>query len=175
MDRKFLEEIQEAGWHLEQVGKRQVVARCPAEGCGMRALLSTGAKVPQVDPNNARFGLDRPVESYDDFRRIMRERREGLGLRIADVEEVSGVGIDYLRKAEKEEPVKMANFQTALEWAQSLGYEIVLRPARIESGLALRTICDTRDKLERRITRNKNDRERRGAGTRPFQDPAARR
>ena len=175
MDTKFLEQIQDAGWHLEQVGQRQVIARCPAEGCGMRALLSSGAPVPKVDPNNARFGLDRPVEHYHDFRRILRERRESLGLRIGDVEEVSGVGTDYLRKAEKEDPTKIPNFQTALDWAQSLGYEIVLRPGTISDRLSLRTICDTRDNLEKRIRRNARDRNRRGGGSRPFDEAETRR
>jgi len=202
VDRKFLREIQHSGWSIEQVGKRQVIARCPAEGCGMRALLSSGAPIPKVDPDFSRSGLDRPVESYDDFRRILRERRESLALTLHELEDMVGVATDYLAKAEKEDPFKMPNIQTGIDWAgavglavvlmptdrepgewrsipnfetarwlaQFLGYEIKLVPGNISEGYALQMIADTRDKVGRRRRRVSIDRQRRGAGTRPYRE-----
>lgn len=167
MDPKFLKKVQECGWHLEQVSETQVVGRCPAEGCGMKALLKQGEPVPQVDPDQRRNGLDVPVESFDHFRRILRERREDLGLRIWETEYMVGVAIDFFAKVEKENPSKTVNFQTALDWAQALGFEIVLRPTSIDNAQSLSIICETRDKLPYRRRRNNLERERRGAGTRP--------
>jgi hypothetical protein len=55
------------------------------------------------------------------------------------------------------------NAQTFIEWAQSLGFEVVLRPIGLPL-LSLRTITDTRDKLESRQARFKVEAERRKSG-----------
>lgn len=128
MDPKFLRKVQDAGWHLEQVGEDQVVASCPNKGCGMRTLLKNGARIPEVSQDRAQYGLYRPVETWDDLRRIFRERRETLGLRLHELEDMVGVATDYLAKAEKEDPSKVPNTQTAFDWGQAMGYYIRLRP-----------------------------------------------
>jgi len=175
MDPKFLREVQDAGWHIEQAGERQVVARCPAEGCGMRALLTSGAAVPEVDPDWTRNGVDLPLAGYEDFRRAIRERREKLGLTLNEVEEVVGVANYYFAKAEKDEPSKIPNLATAIAWAQALGYEIVLRPGQINDRLALRTLCESRSMVALRRSRTEKLRERRRAGDRPHAELANRR
>lgn len=128
MDPKFLRKIQDAGWHLEQVGEKQVVAKCPSRGCGMRALLNAGTKVPEINPPQPMAGLYRPVETWDDMRRVFRERREAIGLRLHELEDVVGVATDYLAKAEKEDPAKTPNAQTAFDWGQAMGLYVRLKP-----------------------------------------------
>ncbi|QDP64865.1 MAG: hypothetical protein Unbinned5081contig1001_22 [Prokaryotic dsDNA virus sp.] len=175
MDPKFLKKVEEAGWTVEQSGERQVMARCPAAGCGMKALLTEGRPIPQVDPDMSRQGLDRAVKNYDDARRILRERREDLRLRIHEVEEAAGTCVDYIAKAEKEGPTKVPNFQLFLDWANSLGLEVVLRPTQIDNALPLRMIADTRERVQARGRRNELDRERRGPEARPYLDAGNRR
>lgn len=175
MDPKFLKKVEEAGWTVEQSGERQVLARCPAQGCGMKAVLTEGKPVPAVDPDMSRQGLDRPVASYDDARRILRERREDLRLRIHELEEATGTCVDYIAKAEKENPTRIPNFQLFLDWANTLGLEVVLRPTQIDNSLPLRMIADTRERVKHRSRRNELDRSKRGSGSRPYQDAENRR
>jgi transcriptional regulator with XRE-family HTH domain len=152
MDPKFLKECEDAGWHLEFVGDDFVVGKCPSVGCGLRAKLDQDRAVPCADPGRRRDVLDLKVGSYDEARTVLRERRETLGLTISEVEELAGATVDHLAKAEKDGPSKVPNAQLLLEWAQALGYEVVLRPTELPA-LTRRVICDTRDRLEARRKR----------------------
>ncbi|MFW8636972.1 helix-turn-helix domain-containing protein [Cribrihabitans pelagius] len=96
--------------------------------------------------------LDRKVGSYDGARMALRARREALGLTISEVEELAGATVDHLAKAEKDGSSKLPNAQLLLEWAQALGYEVVLRPTELPA-YTRRVICYTRDRLEARQKR----------------------
>lgn len=161
MDPKFVKKVQTAGWHITSVTEDAVVGSCPSVGCGLKAKLEPGGIVPDVDPGCRRNRLDEPVEDYDDIRRALRGRREDLGLTIREVEEIGGISVDFLAKFEKDDPSKTPNAQTLIEWAQALGYEIVLRPGQL-TPYAVRTLCDTRDKYEARTRRFSIESRRRG-------------
>lgn len=159
---KFYREVQDSGWHLERCGKSDVIGRCPAEGCGMRAQLKLGEPVPQVDPDWRRSGLDRAIEDYEDAADILRYRREELGLRIHEVEDMVGVATDYFAKAEKRNPTKIPNTATFIAWANALGYDVVLRPNTGMARGVVRVVAETRDRMFRRWRRSRVDRVRRG-------------
>lgn len=160
MDPKFIKSVQASGWHIEAVTDNSVIAKCPSVGCNLRAELKLGGYVPDVDPNQNRDLIDRKVETYDDIRVLLRERRENLLLSIREVEEIAGLETDHLAKIERNDHNKIPNVQTLLEWSESLGFEIVLRPRPMTS-YALRTICDTRDRAASRSKRMKLENTRR--------------
>lgn len=161
MKPEFLRKVQQAGWHIEKVTEDAVQAKCPSAGCALRAMLAEGGFVPDCDPARSRDLVDRKVETYDDIRLMLRERRESLGLSIREVEEIGGMATDHLAKAEKDDPVKIPNANLLIEWAQSLGFELVLRPTDM-TPYAIRTICDTRGVQERRSRRFDIEARRRG-------------
>lgn len=166
MEPKFVREVQKAGWHVESVTSDDVVARCPSVGCGLRAKLAQSSKIPVVDPACRRSAVDLPVHDFDDIRKALRTRREELALTIREVEEIGGITVDYLAKFEKDEPSKYPNAMLLIEWAQTLGYEFVLRPADM-TPYAIRTICDTRDKEASRQKRFTVEKRRRGGKDTP--------
>ena len=94
---------------------------------------------------------------------FLRDRREGLGLTIREVEESAGITVDFLAKFEKDDPSKFPNAQTFFEWAKTLGYEVVLRPAPLPP-TTLRILSDTRAKLRMRLTKFRIHGERRSRG-----------
>lgn len=161
MDAKFLKQCEDAGWHIEAAGDDFVIGKCPSVGCGLRAKLEQGKAVPCADPGRRRDILDQKAEFYDDARMILRARREGLGLTIREVEEIAGAGVDHLAKAEKDDPTKIPNAQLLIEWAQALGFEVVLRPTELPA-YTRRVICDTRDRLDARTKRFRLEAQRRG-------------
>lgn len=153
MDAKFLRDVQAAQWLIKAVDEDHVVASCPRAGCALTVKLREGAAIPQT----CRTGPDlaeRVVGSFEEIRLFLRSRREDLGLAIRDVEEVAGTATDHLAKWEKDGPSKIPNTETFLEWAQSLGYEVVLRPSALPP-VALRAIVETRPLLRRREKRNR--------------------
>ena len=162
MDAKFLKELQDSGWHIEHVSEESAICKCPSVGCGLRAKLTQGAHIPKVDPGHRRDLLDHPISQYDDIRRILRERREGLGLTIREVEEVSGMAGDHLAKAEKDDFVKVPNANVMIEWAQSLGFEVVLRPSGLPT-YTRRVVAESRKSQASRQRRFSLERRRRGS------------
>lgn len=162
MDAKFLKDVEGAGWSIEAVDDDSVIGKCPSVGCQMRAKLDHGKRIPQVDPGCRRDILDRKVGSYDEVREILRERREGLGLTIREVEEIAGCAVDHMAKAEKDGPVKVPNVQLLVEWMQALGLELVVRPGELPA-YTRRVIVETRDKLDSRRNRFRLEAERRKA------------
>ncbi len=160
IDAKFLRTVQEAGWHIESASEKAVTGRCPAQGCQQCATLKPGDDIPAVDPDGHRDRRDIPVETFDDLRGHLRQRREQLGLTIKETEEIGGIAQDHLAKFEKDDSRRLPNAQTAIEWAQALGYQVVLRPGPM-TALGLRTIADTRPKLKHRKRRFEIEAERR--------------
>lgn len=152
MNPEFLKDIQKGGWVIEQVREDGAIAKCPAAGCGMRALLQVGRNIPSVDPTSDRDRRDQVIDSFEAIRELLRLRRNELALTIRETEELAGMAVDHLAKIEKPYPSRMPNFQIVLELAQALGYEIILRPAPM-SPFSLRTISETRSKLETRKRR----------------------
>lgn len=161
MDPKFLKDVENAGWSIEAVDQDSVVGKCPSVGCQLRAKLEQGRYIPRVDPSCRRSVLDHKVSSYDEVRELLRQRREGLGLTIREVEEIAGAAVDHLAKAEKDDPSKVPNVQLLIEWLQSLGLELVVRPGEMPA-YTRRVIAETRDKLEARRRRFRLEAQRRG-------------
>ncbi|GGE30088.1 hypothetical protein GCM10011360_17700 [Primorskyibacter flagellatus] len=161
MDPKFLKAVQDKGWHITSVTEDEVIVKCPAVGCGLFAAISERGHIPGVDPGRQRDRIDRKVETYDDIREILRDRREGLSLTIREVEDLAGFAQDHLAKMEKDNPSKTPNVQHVIEWAQALGFEMVFRPTEM-TPYAIRTICETRAQVERRTNRFTIESRRRG-------------
>lgn len=161
MNPDFLKDVQAAGWHIERVTDSDVIARCPSIGCDLAAKLEPSQDIPQVGPGCRIAATDRKVEKYDDIRRILRARRESLALSIREVEEISGMAVDHLAKIERDDYTKQPNGQMLIEWAQALGFEIVLRPIDL-TPYAVRMICDTRDRHAARTKRFSLEARRRG-------------
>jgi len=160
MDANFLKELEEAGWHIERVSETGAVCKCPASGCSLRAQLKQGGRIPKVDPGKRRDMIDNPIAQYDDIRRLLRARREGLGLTIREVEELAGMATDHLAKMEKDEPTKIPNSQVLIEWALSLGYELVFRPTQLPA-YTRRVVAESRRQQGARQRRFRLERERR--------------
>jgi hypothetical protein len=80
VDTEFLRRVQNAGWHIETVTTEAVTAKCPSNGCALRAQLRPELTIPSCD--TARDRKERVIGQYDDLRRILRSRREKLGLSI---------------------------------------------------------------------------------------------
>lgn len=161
MDQSFLKDVQLRGWPIERVNLDDVVVGCPNDGCSVKVRLKNGSKIP--DPCNTGAKLRyQVVNVFDDARTFLRSRREELRLTIRDVESISGMADDFLAKFEKENPSKYPNVQTFVEWAQSLGYQVVLTPADFSS-LALRVIAETRHLIPARDQMTSQHRARRAA------------
>lgn len=141
MDVPFLKQVQEAGWLIDRVDKNSVDGACPRAGCSLRVKLRQGAAIPTACGGGV---IDEMViQNFEDARVFLLNRRQRLALSISDVEHIAGMTPDYLAKFGKENPSKIPNAQTFLEWAQALGMEVVFRPARLPQ-IALRQVADTR-------------------------------
>ncbi|MBT9385492.1 helix-turn-helix domain-containing protein [Pseudooceanicola sp. CBS1P-1] len=158
MDQKFLKLAQEQGWVIEAVEEGSCIVRCPEAGCGMRARIrSSGSVPPRI---NDRVQMDFRATTFDAARRFLRERREDLRLNIAEVEDAAGLTKDHLAKIERDDSDKVPNLETFVIWANTLGFDVVLRPAELPP-VTMRMICDTRSLTGRRGRRFQNERDRR--------------
>lgn len=157
-----LKRAQKAGWIIQGVDDEGILCRCPSSGCGLQVRIKYGGPVQHCDPGLTRDPRSIPVGSYDDVRRILRDRREELLLTIPEVEEIAGTTKDHLAKAEKENPSRVPGFDIIAEWAEALGYEIVLRPAQLSS-LSMRLIAETRRYRRRRLQERARRRQAREA------------
>ena len=160
MDPKFLREVQAANWIIMAADGEKLMARCPRAGCTMSVNLKPGGVIPQT----CRAGADlteRVVGSFEEARLALRERRENLALTIADVEQAAGLADYHIAKSEKDDPSKIPNIETFLNWAGALGFEVVLKPAPLPL-LTLRLLAETRHRVGRRVQRNEISRSRRG-------------
>lgn len=161
MDLKSLKKVQDAGFIIESVTPTHVIGRFPSGDCSLLVKFAKGDHVPDVRREND--AIRHVIKEEDDFRLLLRERREKLGLTIREVEEISGMPIDFLAKIEKDrqnEKARVPSFATRLIWAEALGYNVYLGPTDL-TRLALRTICDTRDKVSSRRRRSQVEARRR--------------
>ena len=161
MDQGFLKDVQAGGWPIERVNPDSVVVGCPNAGCSVKVRLKGGSKIPYACANGEQL-RHQVVTVFDDARVFLRGRREELRLTIRDVESISGMADDFLAKFEKKNPSKYPNVQTFVEWAQSLGYQVVLTPAEF-SPLALRVLAETRHLMTARDQMTSQHRARRQA------------
>jgi transcriptional regulator with XRE-family HTH domain len=148
IDPEFLAAVQKAGWRIVAVDGSAAFCSCRRDGCGLTVRLAQGAAFPETSRPKPDIA-EQVVASFDDARRFLREKREHLCLTIPDVEAGAGIASDFLAKFEKDDPVKIPNAQTFIEWASSLGFQLVLRPGDIPRNM-LRMIADTRDGVRRR-------------------------
>ncbi len=151
LDQFFLRQLQRLGWIILAAEQDRVLCGCPREGCEVKLCLTPKSHIPQTSGRGPDYA-DIAVENFEDARLFLRQRRENLGLIIREVEDVAGIAGDFLAKFEKDDPSKIPNAQTFIEWAQTLGYEVVLRPGKLPP-YALRVLAETREKLHQRRTK----------------------
>lgn len=149
MDPKFLKRIQEAGWQIVHVEHDSAVMGCKREGCGLKSRIKSGAAIPMAASKLPALA-EHAVNGFDDARVFLRQRRENLALSIKDVELVAGIAVDYAAKFEKDEPSKIPNVETFIDWAGALGYQVVLRPVELPP-YTVRVIAETRTMVKSRI------------------------
>lgn len=153
IDPTFMRKVQDAGWRIIGADQLAVWVSCPREGCELKTRFKPGGSLPSAcarGPDLATIYVD----TFDDARIPLRQRREELGLIIKDIEDSAGIADDFLSKFEKDEPSKIPNAQTFFEWCAALGYQVVLQPAPL-TPRTMRLISESRDKQDRReIHRN---------------------
>lgn len=146
---EFMRACQGNGWNIISCDEEHLYAACPRAGCGLQIKLKEGGKIPLTDrPHPALAEI--AVEQFDDARVALRERREQLALSIKDVEDAAGLATDHLAKFEKNDFTKIPNAQTFIEWANSLGYTVTLRPTGLPP-VTLGIIASTRHYLRKRL------------------------
>lgn len=159
IERKFLDEVQRAGWIVKEASDEAVLGGCPRPGCGLKVALKPGVPIPKTCSGEDAVALVE-VRTFDDARKFLRERREDLGLSIKEMEEICGIAADFAAKFEKDDPSKIPNAQTFIEWAQGLGYVVFLKPGKLSS-LAMETIAITRHRRAARLRQTRHHRSRR--------------
>lgn len=163
MEPKFIQLVQAKGWIIRGASKDHVLAACPRRGCGLKVQMVPGRKIPEACRDDAKLD-EVEVRTFDDARLFLRERREDLAVTIRETEEVAGIAGDFLAKFEKDDPSKIPNAQTFIEWAQSLGYVVTLRPASL-SAYMIQVIARTRHRLGARMRQTMHHRSKRGSGS----------
>lgn len=148
LDPKFLAEVQRAGWQIVTSDENRVLAGCPRYGCGLKVAMSPEKPIPKAcRQSNSLNEIE--VQDFEDVRAFLRRRRLSLGLSIRDVEEIAGMTSDYLAKFEKDGPSKFPNVPTFIDWANSLGYRVSLRPYKLPA-YAMRVMTEKRRAIARR-------------------------
>ena len=165
VDLKFLRAVQRAGWQVQGADEGRCIARCPSPGCGVKVALTPGRSVPARSAPS--FSVEKHVTGFEDARSFLKERRLDLLFTIQEVEEIAGMTVDFLAKFEREDwatagTVRQPNVQTFVEWAQALGYNVVLVPGELPP-YALRMIEQTRPRAAARLKRRRLEAGRRQA------------
>ncbi len=157
MNPDFLRRAQVEGWNVITADKEFVWLGCSRAGCNFQFKVRDGGAIPQTcrpQPVLAEIA----IESFDDLREALRARREQLCLSIKDVEDAAGVATDHLAKFEKDDSLRIPNVMTAMDWAQALGYTIVLRQTGMPQ-VTLGLIARTRHLLSKRMSSFRHFRE----------------
>lgn len=150
MNIDWLKMIQRNGWRIETASKDDCTALCPTPGCKMRVRFKDGGNIPVRDV--PLHSLDKAATSFDDAREILKERRQELGLTIAEVEHIAGIASDHLAKFERTDWSRPPGIGIFLEWCQALGIDVILRPSDLPP-VTLRWIAETRSKADARRRR----------------------
>lgn len=143
VDRRFLTEVQAAGWSIEAVETGRVIARCPRYRCNVRQYIAPGQTIVPTCKQGKDLS-EVPVNTYGEARAFLRDRRDALGMNIAELEECIGLTKDHLAKIEPDNAARIPNIETFMDWAQGLGYEVVLRNVGLPAK-TLATIAQTRE------------------------------
>ena len=160
IDPKFLKDAQAAGWIIHSADKDKLMAMCPKAGCGLTLWLKPGRPIPDACKRGPEI-REHVVEGFESARKFLRARRDDLALTIKEVEEACGIPNDFAAKFEKDNPSKIPNAETFIEWAQGMGYEVVLRYKGMPP-LMLRYIADSRDRVAARRKMQPHHQRRRG-------------
>lgn len=143
---EFMHRVQRQGWSIVSADESGVTARCRARGCAMGARLSLDGHVPKVcKPDTGPQEIT--VEVFEHIRVTLKARREELQLTIAELEDIIGMARDQIAKCERENPSRIPNVQTIMEWGEALGYRFAMIPANLPA-ITLRHIETTRDVAE---------------------------
>ena len=151
--------VETLGWSIRRADADSIAVACRSPGCGAMMRVKHDGPIP-ARCNGAVPSMDLRVESYDQFCRALRDRREDLSLSISDVEECAGMAADHLAKAEKDNPSRIPSLPILVDWAAALGYDLVLRPTTMPA-ITLRTIEQTRGlhpQRQRRTARVRQER-----------------
>ncbi len=135
----LLKRAQAAGWLVLRNDAQGAIGACPREGCGVTVRLMPDRPVPSACAPQTGLN-DVLVGSNEDARVALRARRQQLGLSLHDVDEITGLTVDHVAKAEKPNPSKAMGMDLLPIWAAALGYEVVLRPRALPP-LALRILA----------------------------------
>ena len=153
MDTKFIKAIQDAGWQIVHVERDSAVMGCSREGCGLKSRIKAGAVVPMAAKKVPALA-EIAINGFDDARMFLRQRREDLALSMENVELVAGIAVTYINKFEKDDPSKIPNIETFVDWVAALGYQVVLRPTDLPP-YTMRIISETRTELGKRVKRTR--------------------
>lgn len=145
VDKKFLQDVQKANWAIVEANDRCVVGKCTGAHCGLRAQLTPGAPLPTVGSCSSAL----IVNSFEDLKQILHNRRNELTLSISDTEHASGFADDHLRKMDTPSPTKIPNLQAAIDWANTLGYNLALVPTDLPTA-TLNIMAETREMADSR-------------------------
>lgn len=145
IDPEFMRQVQAAGWTISYMGGDKLICECQRDGCALKVALSPAKPVPETNARGPKLS-EVSVASFEEARRFLRDRREALGLSMADVEDIAGLAGYHIGKMEKDGPSKIPNFETFLLWANALGYDIILRPGKLPPR-ALRIMAKTAEQL----------------------------
>lgn len=151
VDQDFLKAVQRAGWVIKLVDTGRVLAGCPRAHCEMQAVLKPGSPIPDTcspDPGL----IEVVINSYDDGRRTLRDRRQDLCMTMTQVEFCAGLTDGHLLKAEKDNPDRVMSVEGFIVWANTLGYEVVLRSGELPP-VTLRELANSQPQVEKRKQR----------------------
>jgi transcriptional regulator with XRE-family HTH domain len=147
-DMAFLREVQARGWTVEAARDGECIVSCPSFGCNTRLKLRRTGPIPARSDTGWRPGI--VMASYDDLLDVLVLRRKTLRLAIEELEDAAGLTQDHIAKFERRN--RIPNAETLLIWLETLGYEMILRPAPLPAP-TLRAIATTRAKEESRSRR----------------------
>lgn len=149
VDRRFLKEVQGAGWLIEQASAEAVLARCPRPGCNLTVAFKPEVQVQPACKTGPDM-TESPVNTFDDVLALLVQLRDALGLNILETEECVGLAQGHLAKIES--AARLPNFQTVIDIASAFGIQFVARrgplPAR-----TIAVISETRHRTKNRRLR----------------------
>ena len=156
MTPEFLRQVQRNGYRIEAVTEEGCIARCPAEGCGLRLNIRENGFLPRRPGQDTR-PEDRPIPAFRALQAVLKARREELTLTIGETEDMAGFAQHHLSKAEADKVQRIPNFDFLIDWCEALGFEFVLRPKQMPP-LSLRYLAETRHMHEARRQQNRKRR-----------------
>ena len=154
---KLIEAVEGAGWVVDTIEDGSCIARCPSQGCATRIVVRDPGKPPQRRKSSDVVGVAPP--NWQEARKFLRERRHKLKVTISDVEDIAGLADGHVLKAEKNQPMRVPQFDTMMNWAAALGVEVWLIPKQLPRQLKARLAeAESKNILTRRASRFEQER-----------------